>query len=221
MNKTNNNKRTAAFFDLDNTLLNINSSVKLGFYMLKRRAVTLRMFAFLFATGILYQVYLYKPENILLRHLKMLKDQPLSQYRKVADEIFSNPEIYFRESMIEKYKDHKKKGHFTVIITQNYDLIAEYFTKTLKPDALISTVPEIKDGKFTGKALKLCVSHNKSTHVLEIAKKYNLDLNNSYAYTDSIHDIKMLNLVGNVYIVNRNPLLKWVGQRKGWEIINS
>ena len=212
-------KRIAAFFDMDNTLLNINSSTKLAFYMLWKRAVPIKMFIFLFVTGILYLFYLYRPESILTKHIKMLKGHSIVEYKKVGDKLFSNPNKYFRKSILDQFKEHKKKGHFVVVITQNYDLVAKYFTDIIKPNELVCTVPEIILGKFTGKTLKLCVSHNKSDYVIELARKYNLDLNNSYAYTDSIHDIKMLELVGNVYIVNRNPFLKRLAKKRNWNII--
>ena len=212
-------KNIGAFFDLDHTLLTINASVELAKYFLRHGKIPKRMFAYLFFGGLMYATYLITPEEYISRHIRMIRGEPLEKYKNAANRLFlPNPERFFRKSVVREYYAHKKQGHKVFIVTQTYKPIAEYFSNILKPDKLISTEPEILDGKFTGRG-KIRGAHNKYKEVLRMEKKYNLDLSKSYAYTDSIHDIKMLERVGNVYVININPLLRMIAKRRGWKIL--
>jgi HAD superfamily hydrolase (TIGR01490 family) len=208
----------AAFFDLDDTLINTNSAVKLGVYLIKHRQISIFKFLYMVVLGSLYLLYLLPPGKMLEIHARLLKKESYLEYEKISDELFKNPETFFNQKVLEKYIEHRKKGHKVFIITQTYHLLAHYFADILKPDELIATSLEIKNKKFTGN-VQAIVSHDKHLEIQRLKRKYELDLSNSYAYTDSLHDISMLREVGNPYIVTRNVVLRSIAKFKGWNVI--
>ncbi len=212
-------RRVAAFFDLDHTLLNTNCGAYFGWYLVKRLRAPPRAILHFFFGGLLYLFYLYSPESFLRKQVQYLRGISVAEFTTYADQIFAqDPERFFRPEVVQRYRWHQQQGHKVFIITQSYDLLAQYFARVLTPDAVVSTQLEIKRGIFTGNA-RFCTSHTKHRVVLGLADKYGLDLSKSYAYTDSIHDIKMLRLVGNVIVVNPKIRLSSAAKKRGWKIL--
>ena len=217
--KQSSGKKIAAFFDLDHTLLQINCGVYYSLHLVKRLRAPPRVVLHLCIGGILYLLFLYSPEAFLRRQVQYLRGISVAAFTKYADEVFAhNPERFFRPGVVRRYLWHKEHDHRVFIITQSYDILAQYFARLLKPDALISTELGIKDGKFTGDA-HFCISDHKHKVVLDLARRYHLNLDKSYAYTDSVHDIRMLRLVGNVVVVNPKIRLSAAARKRGWKIL--
>ena len=210
---------TGAFFDLDHTLLRSNCASAFGIFLLKRGRAPLKILAHYFFGGILYLLYLYSPDAFLRRQVLYLAGKSVTKYTQLADQLFlPHPERFFRDEVVQRYRWHQEEGHRCFIITQSYNLLAQYFVDVLKPDALISTELEVRDGRFTGRA-RFSSSHDKYRAANTLAKKYRLDLTQSYAYTDSVHDIKMLKAVGNVIVVNPKMRLSRAAHQRGWKVL--
>ncbi len=64
-----------------------------------------------------------------------------------------------------------------------------------------------ENNNFTGEIVKMWDSENKQRSLNEILNKFNIDLENSYAYGDTTGDISMFNMVGNPIAINPNKEL--------------
>ena len=81
------------------------------------------------------------------------------------------------------------------------------------------TVPEVVDGKFTGRLVGDILHGPGKTHaVAALATIENLDLERCTAYSDSVNDVPMLSMVGTPVAINPDSKLRDVAEDNGWLI---
>jgi phosphoserine phosphatase len=86
-------------------------------------------------------------------------------------------------------------------------------------DSTISTRPEIDDeGRYTGRVEFYAYGPYKAVAMRELAITDDIDLAESFAYSDSITDLPMLEAVGHPIAVNPDRDLRRVAAERGWEI---
>ncbi len=74
------------------------------------------------------------------------------------------------------------------------------------------------EGRYTGELEFYAYGPNKAEAIREMAVGEGIDLANSYAYSDSITDLPMLEMVGNPVAVNPDRELSRVARERDWEI---
>ncbi len=90
-------------------------------------------------------------------------------------------------------------------MAEKYD-VTEYRGSLYKVD---------EENKFTGELVKMWDSKSKKKVLNELIEKYDVDLENSYAYGDTTGDLSMLKLMGNPIAINPNlPLLEAIKKDK-------
>src|SRR2546422_935013 len=63
----------------------------------------------------------------------------------------------------------------------------------------------------------LCHGEEKARRVVELASARGIDLARSFAYSDSVNDLPMLELVGTPVAMNPDRRLLWIARRHGWQ----
>jgi len=76
------------------------------------------------------------------------------------------------------------------------------------------------DGKFTGAMEFFAQGENKAIAIRELAQARDIDLSESYAYSDSVTDIPMLETVGHAYAVNADRHLARVAHENAWPLLS-
>lgn len=116
--------------------------------------------------------------------------------------------------------EHKRKGDRTVMITATNKVIAEQICKLFGIDDLICTLPELVDGRYTGKVSGIpCYREEKLIHLDAWLAEHGLDLVGSYFYSDSRNDLPLLLKVDNPVAVDPDPVLLELAQQKGWPVL--
>ncbi len=135
----------------------------------------------------------------------------------VAEELVAAVEPFARE-MIE---DHKTKGRAVVLATTTPIDLVRPFAELLGLDDILATQYRIgDDGTFDGTIDGEFVwNRGKAREVAAWAKANQVDLDNSFAYSDSFFDIPMLCAVGNPVAVNPDPRMFAYAKLRGWETI--
>jgi phosphoserine phosphatase len=86
-------------------------------------------------------------------------------------------------------------------------------------EEVISTRFEIENGQFTGRLLgPACVGRGKVHWAEDLVARKQVDLSQSWFYTDSYTDMPMLERVGNRVVVNPDPRLRRIAKRRGWPV---
>jgi phosphoserine phosphatase len=77
----------------------------------------------------------------------------------------------------------------------------------------------VADGKYTGEIGLYAYGPEKAAAVLRLAEDRRYDLAGSYAYSDSVTDVPMLEAVGHPYAVNADRGLRKVANERGWPML--
>ena len=141
-----------------------------------------------------------------------MKDDCVAWYARVI-----RPYIY--PSMVATIEAHRRAGHVPAIVTSATRYLAEPLAADLGIRHLLFTQLEVRDGRFTGEAVRpVCYGDGKIHWTERFAASEGLDLGRSYFYTDSITDLPLLERVGEPRVVNPDPRLRRVAQRRGWPV---
>jgi len=89
----------------------------------------------------------------------------------------------------------------------------------LGADAVIASRLSIADGRYTGDIDFYAYAENKAVAIEELADRRGYDLARSYAYSDSITDVHMLEAVGHPSAVNPDKELRRVAKERGWPVL--
>ncbi|MCA1726737.1 MAG: haloacid dehalogenase-like hydrolase [Actinobacteria bacterium] len=77
------------------------------------------------------------------------------------------------------------------------------------------------DGVYTGELEgELCHRDEKARRVFEVAKEQEINLDRSYAYSDSLNDLPLLEMVGNPVATNPDRNLFALARRRGWPVLD-
>ena len=86
---------------------------------------------------------------------------------------------------------------------------------------VVGTRAEVVAERYTGQLDgALCHGPEKARRVQELATTRDIDLIRSHAYSDSINDLPMLELVGNPVAMNPDRKLAAIARKRGWQILD-
>ncbi len=213
---------TAALFDMDHTLIWVNSGHSST--LLARRMGLVSMGQLV--TGI-YKILLYRLSLLNINewyeaNISTLKGLSIEDMNFFADLWFKTmvKNHLYKEGM-ELINEHRRKGHRLAIVSNAPEFFVHALASALDIPEFISTRVEIKEGVLTGKLIPpLCYGEGKLKYTLAWAGENNIDLGSSYFYTDSNFDLAVMRSVGHPVAVNPDFKLKRQAKLNGWPILN-
>ncbi|MEA2196705.1 MAG: hypothetical protein QOJ25_756, partial [Solirubrobacteraceae bacterium] len=129
------------------------------------------------------------------------------------------PRLY--PKMLAVAHEHQDAGRRTFIVTAAPHELAEMLAHVLAFDGAIgSRIAEERDGVYTGRAGGMfAYREGKAIAIRQLAAREGIDLEASYAYSDSESDVPMLRAVGHAVAVNPDHELGRIAREEGWEIL--
>jgi HAD superfamily hydrolase (TIGR01490 family) len=116
---------------------------------------------------------------------------------------------------------HRARGDTLVIITATNRFVTAPVARVLGVEHLIATDPEERDGRFTGRVAGTpCYREGKVTRLRDWMRRYDLNLTDSWCYSDSHNDLPLLTEVDHPVAVDPDPLLRREAHARGWPIIS-
>ena len=213
----------AAFFDLDRTLMAGSSAYHFGRAMYKAGQMSRRQIARDAVDQIRFRLRGASDAavNALLdRVLEGIEGRRVVDLRRLTPEVLAGilPRIY--PQMLDVVREHQDAGRPTYIATAASQPAAEILAEALVMDGAIGTKWEIADGLYTGRLDgAFAYGEGKASRLREFAAERGIDLVESWAYTDAVSDLPMLEAVGHPVAVNPDAELAEIAQREGWEIL--
>jgi len=216
--------RSAAFFDLDKTILAKSSSLAFArpFYKggLIGRADVLKS---------AYAQFTYLSSGAdhdqmeAMRHYmsELVKGWDVETVRRIVAETLDeivDPAVY--EEAVDLIEEHQEAGRDVIIISSSGTEVVEPIGERLGVDRAIGTQVEIVDGRYTGEILFYAYGEGKAEAMRALAEENGYDLAECYAYSDSMTDLPMLEVVGHPYAVNPDAPLRAVAVERGWPIVD-
>jgi HAD superfamily hydrolase (TIGR01490 family) len=216
----------AAFFDLDKTLLPGAALFPLAREAYRQRYFTLRDVARLTLDQLRYRVIGFEAQDSMDRareaSLSVIAGRPVAEViefgRGVANEELL-PRLY--PQAVQLLQNHKRAGREVYIASSSPEDYLALLAEALKIDGVIGTRAKVVDGRYTGELDGPMVhGPEKAARVAQLAEKRGIDLARSFAYSDSVNDLPMLEMVGNPVAMNPDRKLATIARRKGWQIID-
>lgn len=214
--------QTAALFDMDHTLIWVNSGH--SSIVLAKRLGLVNLSHLL--TGIykimLYRLTLLDIDEWYEANIAMLKGYTMQDMDLFAELWFKTlVKNHVYKEGVDLIEMHRKQGHRLAIVSNGPEFFVSALAKALDVPEVISTRVEVKDGLLTGKLIKpLCYGEGKLKYTISWAKENDVDLANCYFYTDSHFDLPVMGAVGNPIAVNPDFRLKHAARNNGWPILN-
>lgn len=147
-----------------------------------------------------YDDYLIKMVDVYIEAIKGLNRNHIDHIAKNVIEQKGDRVYTFTR---ERIKWHKEQGHVVIAISGSpLELVKEMAGK-YQMDDYRGTIYKIDENqKYTGEIIPMWDAVSKNNAIEELKEKYNIDLENSYAYGDTSGDYTMFNKVGNPYAIN-------------------
>jgi HAD superfamily hydrolase (TIGR01490 family) len=214
---------SAAFFDLDKTIIAKSSVLAFGrsFYregLLSRRSIVKSLYAQV--VFMLVGADEQKMEKLRVAMAAITRgwnrDHVASIVRETLTDVIE-PIIY--AEALELFDDHHAAGREVVIVSSAPLEVVEPMAEFLGADAAIGTRAAVDaEGDYTGDLEFYAYGPNKAQAIRELAAREYINLPMSYAYSDSITDLPMLEVVGHPVAVNPDKELGRVARERDWEI---
>jgi HAD superfamily hydrolase (TIGR01490 family) len=217
-------EQSAAFFDVDNTIMRGASIFHFAVGLAKRNYFSPQEIAG-FA---LKQVKFVLSGSEDLEDMASATEAALSFVEgRSVEELVRLGEEVFDDTMIDKLipgslalaQGHLDAGQQVWLVTATPVELATLFAQRLGLTGALGTVSEIQDGRYTGR-LDGPPLHGlaKAEAVRALVQREHMDLAACAAYSDSSNDIPMLNLVGHPVAVNPDPSLRAHAKANNWPI---
>jgi len=213
---------TAAFFDLDKTILAKSSAFAFArpFFkggLIGRRQVLRSAYAQLvFVTSGADHELMDQMRNYVS---SLVAGWDVETVRAIVAETLDDiidPMVY--QEAVDLIAEHRAAGHEIVIVSSSGSDLVEPIGLRLGVDHTIATQVAIENGCYTGELLFYAYGENKAMAMRELAAERGYDLSQCYAYSDSQTDIPMLDAVGFPVAVNPDDELREIAVDREWPI---
>lgn len=212
-----------AIFDLDNTLISIDSDHAWGEFLLEQGAVdpvdyqeanerfmadynagTLDIAAFLEVA--LKPLTEHSPEQLAAWHQQFMAS-------KIEPHILSKGE--------EIVARHRTLGDTLLIITATNRFITGPIAERLGIDNLIAVEPEVVDGRYTGRVVGTpSFREGKVVRLQQWIEGHDVSMDGAWFYSDSHNDLPLLEQVKHPIAVDPDDTLRQVAKERQWRIMS-
>jgi len=212
----------AAFFDLDRTLLTVNS----GALWMKRERRLGRISLPQFVQGLFYllgyKFSVIDMDRVIVKALHTVKGEREHTVREWTQDWYRDEvATYAAPGACPVLEQHRAAGHSLVLLTSSSPYESAVAAEQFGMDSVLCTQYEVANDRLTGYPIKpVCYGEGKVTHATRYAAEHGVDLGVSYFYTDSMSDLPMLDRVGHPRVVNPDPRLGRLARSRGWQILS-
>jgi HAD superfamily hydrolase (TIGR01490 family) len=159
--------------------------------------------------------------QVLSQVKELLDGVPERDIERMAPSLLAGvlPRIY--PAMLDEIRAHQDAGRATFIVSAAGNGLVESLARVLGMDGGIGTRYEVDgDGRLTGRIEEPFVyGEGKVIAMRRFADEHDVDLAESWAYSDSASDLPMLRAVGNPVAVNPDRELAEVAAAQGWRVM--
>ena len=209
----------AAFFDLDKTVLRIDTAFSWVRFLYRRGEVDAAYLGKAVWWSALYKMALLDMESLATRLTATMEGQLESDIIAKTDQ-WHNEDVFPRVAPAARtaMARHRREGDLIVLLTGSTQYAAEVVARGLGVEHVLCSRLEVVDGRFTGRLSQMCFRHHKVPIAESFAADHGVDLASSWFYSDSYNDLPMLSRVGNAVAVNPDTRLARHARARGWPI---
>jgi len=214
-------QRTAAIFDIDDSLLDGNAGTIFTWYLYSNREMTAAV-----RSAVPRALYDYARKRLSEADMVALGSRSLSglradRLRELAQKCFDR---YIKKRVtqagLRTVRKHLLQGHLVIVASGSPQSIIDEVGRFLHAHEAVGTRALVKDG-FSSEELvmPLVFKEGKRERVKEILARHNIDVARSYLYSDSVADTPLFEEVGHPVVINPKPAFRAEAIRRGWEVV--
>ncbi len=215
--------QTAAFFDLDKTIIAKSSTLAYRRHLYQAGFLNLST---LLKLGVAQTFYVLfgashdQMERIRESLTTLVKGWDRETVERIVGETLDEvvePLVYAEALYL--IDEHHREGHKVAIVSSSPIEIVRPLARYLGVTDVIATRLEIDaDGLYSGEIDFYAYGPTKADALQKLAVEEDIDLASSYAYSDSFTDVPMMEAVGNPIAVNPDRELRAKAEAEGWTI---
>lgn len=214
--------RAAAFFDLDKTVVAKSSTLAFGRPMYRDGLIGPAMVMKVAYAQLVYQLFGADEERMERSRVVLLEltrgweaERVQRLVRETLQEII-DPLVY--AEALELFEEHRRAGRDLYLVSSSGEEVVRPLAEYLGVPYVIATRAGIDErGYYDGTLDFYAYGPNKAVAIVEEAASRGLDLSASYAYSDSVTDLPMLEAVGHPVAVNPDKELRRAALARDWE----
>jgi HAD superfamily hydrolase (TIGR01490 family) len=213
----------AAFFDLDKTIIAKSSTLAFSkpFQaggLISRKALLRSVYTqFVYVLGGADHDQMEKMRQMMS---ELVAGWDVTTVREIVADTLHNvvdPLVY--DEAVQLIEQHHAEGRDVVIVSASGAEVVEPIGELLGAEHVVATQMDVEDGRYTGTIAFYAYAENKAAAIRELAEKRGYDLTRSYAYSDSMTDLPMLEEVGYPFAVNPDKELRRIAKERGWPVL--
>jgi HAD superfamily hydrolase (TIGR01490 family) len=215
--------KSAAFFDLDKTLMEGSSAFQFARAAYKNGMMSRRQLARDVWANLKFRLEGSTDAGtaeLRDRVYESLAGQRVVDMQRLTPEVLAGvlPRLY--DQMLRVAWEHQDAGRPVFIVTAASQEMAEMLAHVLHFDGGIGSRSEVREGIYTGRpAGPFTYREGKAEAIRQVAREQGIDLAESYAYSDSESDLPMMRTVGHPVAVNPDSALEREARENGWQIM--
>jgi HAD superfamily hydrolase (TIGR01490 family) len=212
-----------ALFDLDNTLLAGDSDYLWGVFLVEQEIVDgdyyERENSRFYAEYKAGKLDIFEFLRFSLRPLRDNDPSLLEQLREAFLREKIDPII--PEASRRLIARHREAGDELLIITATNAFVTAPIARRFGIEHLIATQPEVIEGQYTGNvAGEPCFREGKVNRLERWLQEHQMDLRDSWFYSDSHNDLPLLEKVDHPVAVDPDEILAEKAKVRGWPVIS-
>jgi HAD superfamily hydrolase (TIGR01490 family) len=212
--------KSAAFFDMDRTLLRCNSGSLYIRWLRERGEISLYETARSMAWIAQYKLSLLDMEAVVAKVTASMRGQSEEELAEKCREFFDAwVQSQVAPKAVEAIAHHRERGDVVAILSTSTPYVVEPLARHLGIAHAICTRINVSDGRFDGTHVRpACYGPGKVHWAEAFARDHGVDLERSFFYADSYSDRPMLERVGMARVINPDLRLRRYAKRVGWHV---
>lgn len=210
-----------AFFDLDYTVLTVNSGRILIKECYRKGLMSRSEVLRAYWLSILYKTRIKSSRSSSLSMIKWLKGVEANLMQEFSNHTINDLLIPFiRPEIREEINTHRKKGGKIIMLSAALTFIVKPMAEFLNFDDYFCSDPEVKNGVYTGLPNgPVCIDDEKEIQIREYCLRNKVELTDVWFYGDSWPDRFALNIVGHPVCVQPDSRLLNLARENNWRVI--
>jgi HAD superfamily hydrolase (TIGR01490 family) len=212
--------RRAALFDMDRTLVRVDTATLYVRYQREKGDATFRDVTRVAWWMLQYTLGVIDAQKVAVRAVASFKGKEETWLRDTCEEWFADYVLTHVAAEGRKAVErHRENGDFIAVVTGTTPYAAMPLARELGIEHVIATHLEVEEGRFTGRVMQpMSYGPGKVVLTEALGREHDFSLDSATFYSDSITDLPLLERVETAVAVNPDARLRRIANQRKWRI---